>query len=77
MWFILAPILATAITLFGTWLLSEDERLRKKAGWWLHVAGTILWVTYSITLDQPGMAVACAAYLIPEIKGLCKCRKEQ
>jgi hypothetical protein len=76
MWFIIAPILATIITLTGTWWLSEEnESKHKLAGWWLHIVGTALWITYSITLNQVGMAFACAAYLIPEIRGIIRCLK--
>ena len=74
MWFVIAPILATIITLTGTWMLGDE----KVMGWWLHIMGTILWVIYSITLDQIGMAFACAAYFYPEIRGIIKWnRREQ
>lgn len=66
MWFIIAPILATVISLLGSWLLTQ----KNIKGWYIQILGTLVWTAYGITLLQPSMAMACLVYLPIEIYGI-------
>lgn len=67
MWWEIVPYLATASALTGSWFQARFNVL----GWWLHVVGTLLWVTYALAgVGEIHFAAACAIYLPFEIYGI-------
>ena len=60
------PYIATASALLGSFFQARFKTI----GWWLHIVGTLLWITYALYSLDIHFALACAAYLPFEIYGI-------